>query len=200
MKTRAAVLLSIWFAIVAALAAYGVFAGPRPPTLQVLVAAEVLVLVLFYVSSRPFGEFARSISLSRLTVFHLWRVLPGAGFLLLYHRGLMPRDFAVPAGVGDMAVALLAPAFAILATRSSSSSTKAVLAFHILGLLDLVMVVGNAARISLADPASMRILAEAPRVIVPIFFVPLTIFLHIVSIDLCRRAITSKAKTASSHQ
>ena len=74
------------------------------------------------------------------------------------------------------------------------------LAFHVIGLLDLLLVVINAARISFANPASMRILTEAPRVIVPIFFVPLTIFLHILSVDLCRRALTSKAKTASSHQ
>src|SRR5437868_10877589 len=182
MKKKVVVLAAFWFALAAAVAASVFLAGAKPPTLQVVVASQVLLLVIFYATSNTFAEFARSLPLSRLTIFHLWRVLPGAGFLLLYHRGLMPRDFAVPAGVGDIAVALLAPAFAILATRSSSGSTKAVLAFHAIGLLDLLLVVANAARISIADPASMRILAESPRVIVPIFFVPLTIFLHVLSI------------------
>src|SRR5437868_2173199 len=110
MKKKVVVLAAFWFALAAAVAASGFLAGAKPPTLQVVVASQVLLLIIFYVTSNTFAEFARSLPLSRLTFFDLWRVLPGAGSLLLYQRGLMPRDFAVPAGVADIAVALLCAA------------------------------------------------------------------------------------------
>jgi hypothetical protein len=200
MKTKVRIGTLIWLAAAIAAMMSGILAEAKPPTLQVVLASEVLLLIVFYSSASAFADFARSIPIPRLTLFHVWRVLPGAGFLLLYHRGLMPRDFAVPAGVGDIVVALLAPALAIVATRSDSSSVKAVLAFHIIGLLDLVMVVSNAARMSWADPASMHMLSQAPLVIVPIFFVPITIFLHIVAIGQCRRALRSATRAAKSSQ
>jgi hypothetical protein len=177
--------------------ASGILAGAHPPTLQIIVVAETALLIILYSRSTAFAEYARTSAPWRLTVFHLWRVIPGIGFLLLYRRGLMPQDFAVTAGIGDIAVAILAPVFALVALRSAPAAMKAVLAFHLIGLLDLILVVSNAARITFADPASMRMLSEAPLVMVPIFWVPLTIFLHIVAIDQCRRALGLATKSAT---
>jgi hypothetical protein len=197
METRVVLVTLLWLGTALAVMASGVLAGAHPPTLQIIVVVQTLVLIALYSGLSSFAEYARSTALWRLTIFHLWRVIPGIGFLLLYRRGLMPRAFAVPAGIGDIAVAILAPVFAWIALRSTPATMKAVLVFHLVGLLDLIMVVSNAARLSFADATSMRMLSQAPLVIVPIFFVPLTICLHVVAIDQCRRALTSAARSAS---
>jgi hypothetical protein len=197
MKMRVLLGALLWLGAVLAVMASGILAGAHPPTLQIIVVAETALLIILYSRSTAFAEYTRTSAPWRLTVFHLWRVIPGIEFLLLYRRGLMPQDFAVPAGIGDIAVAILAPVFALVALRSAPAAMKAVLAFHLIGLLDLILVVSNAARITFADPASMRMLSEAPLVMVPIFWVPLTIFLHIVAIDQCRRALGLATKSAT---
>jgi hypothetical protein len=197
MKMRVLLGALLWLGAVLAVMASGILAGAHPPTLQIIVVAETALLIILYSRSTVFAEYARTSAPWRLTVFHLWRVIPGIGFLLLYRRGLMPQDFAVTAGIGDVAVAILAPVFALVALRSAPAAMKAVLAFHLIGLLDLILVVSNAARITFADPASMRMLLQAPLVMVPIFWVPLTIFLHIVAIDQCRRALGLATKSVT---
>src|SRR6476660_9528367 len=112
MKMRVALMTLLWFAAALVVMASGVLAGAHPPTLQIVVLSEIALLIILYLRSMSFAEYARAVPLSRLTLFHLWRVIPGTGFLLLYGRGLMPHDFAIPAGVGDIAVAFLAPVFA----------------------------------------------------------------------------------------
>src|SRR3954468_17282845 len=130
MKIRVTLFTVLWLVAALAVMASGALAGAHPPTLQIVVTSETALLLILYLRSKTFADYAREIELWRLTVFHLWRVIPGMGFLLLYSRGLMPHDFALPAGVGDIAVALLAPVFAFIALRTTPTAMKSILAFN----------------------------------------------------------------------
>ena len=103
-------------------------------------------------SSEEGRRWADAIPPARLALFHVWRLAPGIAFLVLYGHGWLPRGFAVPGGVGDVAVALSAPLAAWAAGRPGRSGQTAYLVWNVLGFLDLANVVRAAAVLTLADP------------------------------------------------
>jgi hypothetical protein len=107
--------------------------------------------------------------------------VPGAAFLVLYALGELPWGFAVPGGIGDIAIALTAPAAAWASRRSDASARRAYLAWNALGFLDLANVVREGAIHALADPASMHLLREMPLGLLPAFAVPVTFAAHLLA-------------------
>jgi len=108
--------LPIWLFIVLWAGATGVFeSAPSKPPLPLLVAVTgpPLAFAVFYRASARFRGFIFGIDLRLLTALQAWRVLGGM-FPVLYSFGLLPGLFAWPAGVGDVAVGVVAP-FALLA-------------------------------------------------------------------------------------
>src|SRR5580765_6639127 len=104
----AACLLVLWFAASFLVSAKGFLqSDPLAPPLGLL-AAVVLPIALFFVwfnVSSGFREFALNLDLKALTVVQSWRIL-GFGFLALYTYGILPASFALPAGLGDMAIGI----------------------------------------------------------------------------------------------
>jgi hypothetical protein len=68
-----------------------------------LVAAQTIPAVRTYVEAQD---------LALLTALQGWRVI-GSIFLVLWAYGQLPAVFALPAGLGDVAVGLVAPFAAI---------------------------------------------------------------------------------------
>jgi hypothetical protein len=54
-----------------------------------------------------------------------------------------------------------------------------VLAWNVVGMLDIGFVVATAARLAAADPSSMRALLRLPLSLLPTFLVPLIIATHV---------------------
>lgn len=170
-----ALALALWFTIFLVIGASRAMAALQPPLPQVILAGLVMLLLAAYIGSKTLREWLHAIPLESLVALHLVRFV-GIYFLWLHLRGRLPHDFAVPAGWGDITVACLAGI--LLVTRPSVRLPY--LIWNALGLADILFVVITAARLALADPASMAELLRLPLSLLPTFAVPLVIFTHIV--------------------
>ena len=113
--------------------------------------------------------------------FHLVRVLAGANFLRLSRSGELPTSFADVAGWGDIAVGIgAALVLAFCLPARTDGRRRALLAWNALGLADILLVLGNGARLFLEDPALVAPFGGLPLAVLPTFVVPLVIASHVL--------------------
>jgi len=141
--------LIVWFFAAYALADSGRLALLAPPGPQVMVLALSAILIVNGTVLPGFRRWLAGLELRRLVAPHLGRFV-GLWFLVLYGRGELPYAFAVPGGVGDVVVAL--GAAALLVVPSLIARRAAVLAWNVVGALDIAFVVATAARLGIANP------------------------------------------------
>jgi hypothetical protein len=125
---------------------------------------------------------------ARLAVPHTLRVV-GVVFLLVMALGKLPAVFALPAGLGDLAIGLAAPLVAMRLAQDRGHAMA--VRFNLLGILDLAVAVTIAflANLdSLAVTPSTEPLTLLPLALVATVAVPLAIALHIVSLRRLRLA------------
>jgi hypothetical protein len=178
-----AALVAVWLAVAVLLSALLVFrADSDSLSLTLLVGAlsPVALFLSWFAASPAFRQFALSLNTRAMTIAHSWRI-GGFFFLVLASYGILPNVFAQPAGWGDIAIGLTAPLVAIYLARPDHR--RSFIAWHALGLLDLVTAVtsGVFARL-LADGPSMEPMTVLPLSLVPTFAVPLLTILHIICI------------------
>ena len=182
----AASLLLVWFAVSFLASAKGLFQGsPTAPPLALLIAVLLpigLFFAWFYASS-GFREFVLNLDLKALTVVQSWRIL-GFGFLALYAYGILPASFALPAGLGDMAIGITAPLIAL--RFSDSRYRKLFLLWNVLGIADLLIAVSMGAASRGLHPSTAP-MAMLPLSLIPTFAVPLLALVHLISIAQARR-------------
>ena len=187
--------LALWFALVVALGGTSAFVRP-PGTPPIPIALGFAVpLVVFFVGlgvSRAFREFVSALDVPVMLAVQAWR-FAGLGFLALYTYDLLPGGFALPAGLGDMAIAATAPwvLFAVI-RRSQFIGSRTFVVWNALGILDLVYAVGVGALTSTlatgaAGEVAMTPMAQLPLVLIPAFFVPILIMLHVSALIQARR-------------
>jgi hypothetical protein len=181
-------LITLWFAFsftAAALHLY-VTTPPRPP-LPILLAvlAPIAVFLIWMTSSAAFRRFVLSLDPRLVTMLHAWR-LGGFSFLVLYAYGILPGLFALPAGLGDMAIGVTAP-FVAFRLIGANHRTR-FLVWQTLGILDLVVAVSMGALSQFVLPLGPGAfpMAVLPLSLIPTFAVPLLLILHIISIAQVR--------------
>jgi hypothetical protein len=175
-------LVGFWLTGALASVGSGAFAKAPAAALPLTVVSLTALCLVALLSDREGRLWADAVSPGRLAWFHAWRAVPGAAFLVLYAVGELPWGFAVPGGIGDIAVALTAPLAAWAASRRSDARARwAYLAWNALGFLDLANVVREGAVHTLADPASMHLLRELPLGLLPAFAVPVTFAAHVLA-------------------
>jgi hypothetical protein len=112
----------------------------------------------------------------------------GVIFLILLARGELPARFAWPAGAGDVIVGLTEPLVAMAFAHGAPNREGLVVASNVFGLLDLVVAVSTG---FLTSPSPIQILSLSapnqlisafPLVMAPVFAVPISVLLHIVSL------------------
>lgn len=200
-----AVVFAAWFAVIAAIAYSGGFrARPGlPPAPQALALALPLIVgagAIWLVPTLGRALAAPAIQPGLIAV-QFYRAIEGVVFLALIPLGLLPALFAIPAGAGDVLVGLTALGTA--AALRGGNGRRAAITWNALGLLDLVVaiVLGVATapgkpQLIATSPASLA-LTLAPVVLIPAFYVPLSIWLHIVSLRyLLGRAQAGNARGA----
>jgi hypothetical protein len=182
-------LIAVWFLVVLAASALGVFKGnpSRPPiALGLAVLIPVAAFALWFRASAPFRRFTLALDPRTLTFLHSWRMI-GFVFLVLYADGILPGLFALPAGLGDVLIGITAPFVALkLADPSRRSSF---LLWQALGVLDLVVAIGTGAGAFLINPHGIPTSPNTvlPLNLIPAFGVPLLLILHWISIAQARR-------------
>jgi hypothetical protein len=187
--------LAMWFALVFFLGARESFVrapGAWPLPILIGVTAPLLVFLVAFVVSRAFRDFVLTVDLRLATGIQAWR-FAGLGFLALYTYGVLPGRFAWPAGLGDMAIGLTAPWLALSLIRVPGfASSRLFVLWNLLGVLDLIVAVSMGAIVSaLATGAPGEIttaaMAQLPLVLIPAFFVPFFVMLHLTTLLQARR-------------
>ncbi len=121
----------------------------------------------------------------------LYRTL-GVIFLILYAVGRLPGLFALPAGLGDVSVGLLAPFVATVYARSSHGAARRVRLWNQFGIADLVIAVTlgfvtSPSPLQLASFGRPSVLIGIfPLSLIPVYMVPLSILLHFASLQHLR--------------
>ena len=186
--------LTIWLVADVALGALGVFAATARRPVPGIVAGIALPLVCgAWLLSRT-GSVRRlldPVPLSTLIGVQIYRVA-GVVFILAWAEGRMPAAFALPAGLGDIAVGLSAPFVAARVKRRPQQSQRLASIWNLAGIADLVMAVTLGA---LTSPSPFQLIAidhpnqlvsRLPFVLIPVFAVPLSLLLHFVTLGrLC---------------
>src|ERR1700730_68831 len=193
--------LTFWFVLVVSLGAVGAFVGP-PGTPPIAIAIGVgAPLVLFFAwlrLSRSFRDFVLSLDLRLIAAIQAWR-WAGLGFLFLYTYKVLPAMFALPAGLGDMAVGFAAPWIVLaLVRRPGFAASPAFIRWNVLGILDLVVAVSLGAlgaTLATGSPGEISTapMASLPLLLIPAFLVPLFLMLHAAALMQSRQTIRSRA-------
>lgn len=157
---------------------------PMPAVQGILLGLTALVLFA-YRAVPTVRAWLDAFDLRVLVLLHCVRFV-GFYFLLLYDRGDLPYAFAVPGGLGDIAVAAFALAVALI-PWSEAARRHAIYIWNVVGLIDILLVVYTAARLGLTSPNSMRALTYLPLSLLPVFVVPLIIASHLIIFTRLRR-------------
>ncbi len=167
-----------WLFVAVLIGYSGMLQTTRLP-IPALAMAITLTLLVTLAVRRDYRERVLGAGIRALIALHLTRFV-GFYFLWLYSHGLLPRDFAVPAGWGDILVAILALILLLAFRPETRSGRTAILLWNIIGLADILMVLATGARMVGRDPLLQSGFTSLPLSLLPLFLVPLVIVTHVM--------------------
>lgn len=185
-----AVLVAAWFLGFSWLGARGFFAASSKPTFPALplaVLVSVPIGVWFALGNSAIRKAVAALPLAALIGVQFYRV-NGFVFVLYTLRGELPGIFGFTAGLGDMAVGLLAIVSAWMLAKGEASGRLVVYLWNALGILDLIVALTLG---FLSSPSPLQrfafdhpntLISSYPLVMIPVFLVPLSLMLHILSL------------------
>ena len=198
-RSVVSVALALWFGVVFLLGAEGAFVGRAgSPPLPIFFGFAIPLAVFFaaYFRWDAFRAMVLGADLRLVAAIQGWR-WAGLGFLSLYAHGLLPGLFAFPAGLGDVAIGLSAPWIVVGLIRYPAFTTsRRFVTWNILGIVDLVVAVSMGTICSgfirgLTGTVTTGPMAQLPLVLIPAYFVPLFIMLHVAALAQARRLTRS---------
>jgi hypothetical protein len=180
MTTTLLVRMGIWTWLIAAILAgnYRLLQRLPMPAIQGVLFGLSAILLLLYFRLGALRAWINGLDLRSLVLLHATRFV-GFYFLLLYHRGELPYEFAVPGGWGDILVATLA-LLVVFWPMGAVRRRRALTIWNVIGFVDIMMVVITAGRIGLVAPWRMLALTVLPLSLLPTFLVPLIIATHVI--------------------
>jgi hypothetical protein len=195
MAAASVVVFGGWFTAAGVIAGRGGFdsqPGHGVPWLPVAFVGFLLALLALSRIPAVSRVLAAPGMVSRLIHPHTYRVV-GVVFLIAMALGRLPALFALPAGLGDIAVGMAAPRVA--RGLADGTGRRAALWFNAFGLADLVVAMGLGALISyrlISVGPSGAPIVELPLALIPTAGVPLLFALHVTSIAALRRTPATK--------
>jgi len=157
------------------------------------VVLPVLLFVLVWITSARFQRFVESLDIrAALTLPQTSRII-GVVFLTSYAYGVLPGIFALPAGIGDVAIGLTAPLIVWMLVSKTRARLAVLAVWNVLGLLDLVMAVSLGILTSrsslgiLAGTTTSAAVVAFPLSLIPTFLVPVDLILHLITLSRVRR-------------
>lgn len=185
----AAIVLSTWLIVRLALAAFppgGAVLASQFTITFISLGAGLFVGILLLLISPAFRQAIRAVPQTWLVGVHSFR-LAGFLFLALMDMGLLPAEFALSAGYGDMLVGLLALGMVYLLAKRKPYAPALVIGWNALGLLDFAAALTSG---GLYIPPFAAQLAEAGVslgylnyvLVIPAFGIPLYALLHVYSL------------------
>jgi hypothetical protein len=182
-------LIFVWFLFSLTASALHLFrTEPDQPPLPVGLAAliPIVIFAIWSAVSRSFRQFLLELNPRTLTIVQSWRIA-GFVFLVLYTYGILPGEFALPAGWGDIAIGATAPLVALKLVNPNYR--KSFIFWQLLGITDLVTAVGFGVTAQLIHPHGIATSAMTvlPMSLIPTFAVPLFMILHFICIAQSRQ-------------
>ena len=175
-----ATVLTAWLLLAVAAAAAGLLARSPVPPPAIAFALTGLALLALWLSPSLRTQ-TRGLGARSLVAIHFIRLPVGIYFLWLYGRGMLPGEFAVPAGWGDIVVGAAALLVWWLCVPAQTAARRGVLlGWNAAGLLDILLVLANGARLFTAEPQLGERFTTLPLALLPLFIVPLVIVSHIL--------------------
>ena len=179
----------VWITVICWAAASGLFTHT---TVLMPVGAALWLLAVLGWSRMPVVATAlRASGAASFLISPQTLRIAGLIFLLAMMLGRLPWLFALPAGVGDIAVGIAAP-FAM--RRVARGEHRGAVWFNVLGILDLLVALTlgaltglSAATQLIATTPSSAELTLLPLVLIPTTAVPLALALHILDLAAVRR-------------
>lgn len=184
--------LSLWFTLVYVLSQQGFFLW------NPLIAPFFLLsfIILFEILRRVYASniiqnMVFSIPNHWLIAIQTYRV-GGYVFLQLYTMGVLPAIFAFPSAWGDIIIGMSAPIVAYCVYKKKSFAITLAKYWNYLGIADLVIALSTGI-LAFSRPIqtipvqpSTEILSLYPLAIIPLFAVPLALFLHCLSLKILK--------------
>lgn len=179
MQTQFAIRLAFWLWIFAAFVVGRIgYLGKLPfAAIPGIIFGLTAVLVFAYRSLPTFRAWVDALDLRGIVLLHVTRFV-GFYFIALYRRGELPYAFAVPGGIGDIAVAALA-LLVVFAPLGAERRQRAIYIWNVVGLIDILLVVFTAARLGFSGSRELGALTHLPLSLLPTFLVPLIIASHL---------------------
>ncbi len=172
------------------------------PTIAFGLLIPVIVAAIGMQLSGSVASLVSAIPLHWIVAAQIYRVAGGI-FLVLWADGHLPWQFALPAGIGDVATGCLAVLVAVLLAQNAAGAHRAAYAWCLLGIADLAVAVTMGALTSpglphlLALDAPNLLIASYPLVMVPTFAVPLALMLHGLVLWRLRRQTAPAGRLAA---
>ena len=167
-----------WLGIALLVGYTGILRSTAVP-MPVFAFAMTLTLLGLLAVRRDLRQRVLGVGVRVLVAIHITRFV-GFYFLSLYRQGLLPRDFAVPAGWGDIVVAFTAIIVLVAFRPETPRGRIAYFTWNVLGLVDILMVLSQAVRMMRADPLMQGGFSSLPLIVLPLFLVPIIIVTHVM--------------------
>ncbi len=174
-----------------------------PPPILAGVLLPIIIAYLTFVYWDTWRQMVYNIPQHWLIGIQVFR-LTGGMILGLYIRGLLPAEFAISAGVGDIFIGLTALPVAYFYYKKKPWGPKLAVWWNYIGIADFVIAVPLG---MLTSPGPIQLLALDnpnflttiyPVVLFPTFSVPVGIILHIYSLALLKKEQTTETRESQS--
>ncbi|MEM7039032.1 MAG: hypothetical protein AAF570_18780, partial [Bacteroidota bacterium] len=154
-----------------------------PPRIIILTTAPLLVFLIgFIFHTGLYKRILKSVSAAELIRLHIFRLI-GSFFLFLMFLELLPKPFAMIAGIGDVVTALSSLWVAKRIQENPEKAKTLALIWNTFGLVDILVTSATAViltKISIDTGAlGVEALATFPFCFIPAFAPPTIIFLHL---------------------
>ncbi len=166
---------AVWVAIVVTIEIADGFDSGGIGLVMAITAAPLIVSAVAFNASNWFRDTILGIDPRMVLAAQLWRVV-GAAFLFGWAADDLPADFAIPAGVGDIATGVAAAA-ALAALLHGTLTRRKLWLFTALGLGDFATAILTGAVLNQPER-----LDELPWVLFPTLAVPFFVILHALAI------------------
>lgn len=168
----------IWFAGAVAAGHWLLLQRLPPPAVPALVVALSAGLAMLAFRVPQIRAWLDSVDVRSLVLLHVSRLV-AAYFLILFQRGELPRAFAIPGGLGEIVVGVMALPV-VFAPLDEHGRQRAVRIWNVVGLINILLVVFTITRLNLTLPWQLRPLTELPLSLYPTFLLPLLLTSHVV--------------------
>ena len=149
------------------------------PFPQIILFTLVIAQLVLFNFLKGLKSWIYNINIKYLIAVHLSRFV-GIYFLILYSQNLLPYDFAVKGGIGDIFIATTAILILVFVSSKNEIRDKIYVIWNTIGVLDILFVVFTVTRIGMHSPESIENLLKLPLSLLPTFLVPIIIFTHIM--------------------